>query len=301
MFSHFLQSILRRLRSSSWVRHLQRKYGANFDLFLRTVVLERGRGDYPEFEHACLYAYRYMGMHREALAEVLRTRSKEIEPPGDHDVVLDFGCGPATSLFAFEEVTDGFLPVAAYVGIEQSSSMRELAGVALRALGQRRSTIEESAEPAAMVCSKLVRETPERLVLVFSYFFGQELDEENVSRVVRATKAIIRGLRPRNVVTIYANIDIESANWMPEGDIHHWYRLFMKEMGWKTRIQTASYTYPVSGDLKVDPENRTSGSLTFDIQAHEFAAHERARFCLERNSQFDAPARCGVASGLRLS
>ena len=86
-------------------------------------------------------------------------------------------------------------------------------------------------------------------------------------------KVLIRRLRPDQIVTIYTNIDIENANWMPDGDIHHWYRRFMQEMGWKTRIRSEMYTYPVPSDLKIDPQNTEFGAVTYDSQVHELAFH----------------------------
>lgn len=101
MFRHFIQGVLRRLQGSSWVQNMLRRHGKNFDLHLKTAVLERGRGDYPALDRACLYAYRYMGMHADALVAVLKRTLKADQLPGHSDVVLDFGCGPATSVFAF--------------------------------------------------------------------------------------------------------------------------------------------------------------------------------------------------------
>ncbi|MCZ7579749.1 MAG: hypothetical protein M5U21_02835 [Fimbriimonadaceae bacterium] len=243
-----------------------RKHGKHFDLHLRTAVRERGRGDYPAYEHACLYAFRYMGMHADALTEVLKQTLSSGQMPDSSDVIIDFGCGPATSVFAFEKALGRFRPVAAYVGVEKSPAMRGLAEVALRGAGQRGFAIEETIQQAAMVfCNKTVDRLP-RLFLVFSYFFGQELDVQIIREISTTVKAVIHRLRPSEVVTIYANIDIETASWMPNGDIHHWYRQFMKEMGWAPRIRKLTYKYVVPKELELNAENVSSGEVTYDVQ-----------------------------------
>lgn len=269
VFRHFIQGVIRRLRSSSWVQNLLRKHGKHFDLHLRTVVLERGRGDYPAFEQACLYAYRYMGMHADALTEVLKRTLAPEQMPDRSDVILDFGCGPATSVFAFERALGRFRPVAAYVGVEKSPAMRELAEVALHGAGQRNFAIEETVQQAAMVSGNKTVGGRSRLFLVFSYFFGQELEAQVVREISTAVKAMVHKLRPLEVVTIYTNIDIETANWMPNGDIHHWYRQFMEEMGWASRIRKLKYEYVVPKDLELDAKNVGSGDVTYDVQLHQ--------------------------------
>lgn len=269
VFRHFIQGVIRRLKSSSWVQNLLRKHGKHFDLHLRTVVLERGRGDYPAFEHACLYAYRYMGMHADALTEVLKRTLTPEQMPDRSDVIIDFGCGPATSVFAFERAIGRFMPTAAYIGVEKSPAMRELAEVALHGAGQRSFAVEGTIQQAAMVGGNRTLDRQSRLFLVFSYFFGQELDAQNVLEISTTVKAIVHRLRPFEVVTIYTNIDIESANWMPNGDIHCWYRQFMKEMGWAPRIRKLTYEYVVPKDLELEAESVSSGEVTYDVQLHQ--------------------------------
>lgn len=269
-----------------------RTHGRHFDLHLRISVLERGRGDYPAFEHACLYAYRYMGMHADALAAVLERTLTADQLPGRDDVVLDFGCGPATSVFAFESAIGRFRPTADYIGVEKSPAMRELAAVALHGVGQSSFAIEETIQQAAMVSGNKTVDGPSRLFLVFSYFFGQELDARVVREISTTVNAIVHRLRPLEVVTIYTNIDIETANWMPSGDIHHWYRQFMKEMGWAPRIRKLTYEYVVPKDLELDAENVRSGVVTYDVQLH------RPRFADGREEH--AASRHSTPAGLHL-
>lgn len=144
--------------------------------------------------------------------------------------------------------------------------MRELAAVALHGAGQPSFAIEETIQQAAMVSGNKTGDRRSRLLLVFSYFFGQELDAQVVRGISTTVRGIVRTLRPVEVVTIYTNIEIETANWTPNGDIHHWYRQFMKEMGWAPRIRKLTYEYVVRKDLELDAENVSSGEVTYDVQ-----------------------------------
>jgi hypothetical protein len=89
-----------------------------------------------------------------------------------------------------------------------------------------------------------------------------------VREISTAVRALVRRLQPTEIVTIYTNIDIENANWIPNGDIHHWYRQFMEDLGWAPRIRKLTYEYVVPKDLELDAENVRSGEVTFDVQLH---------------------------------
>ncbi len=214
-----------------------------------------------------------MGMHFHAFVKALSNENRKIPKPGADDLILDFGCGPATSLFGFERAAVG-RPLAAttFVGIERSQSMRNLAEVAVRTLDLGHFALEATAEQGAMSCAELGSGRANRLFLVFSYFFGQNLEYEIIEEVARAASGTISRMRPRQVVSVYTNIDIECAAWMPNGDIHYWYRAFIGRMDWKPQIDEMTYTYPVPSDLELDPNHTASGSLTYDVQAHTVSA-----------------------------
>lgn len=146
--------------------------------------------------------------------------------------------------------------------------MRDLAEIALNGAGQRSFSIEATIDQAAMVVGNKAIVRPSRLYLVFSYFFGQEFDAKFVREISTVVRALMRRLQPTEIVTIYTNIDINNANWIPNGDIHHWYRQFMEDLGWTPRIQRLTYEYVVPKDLELDAENVSSGEVTFDVQLH---------------------------------
>lgn len=90
------------------------------------------------------------------------------------------------------------------------------------------------------------------MLLVFSYFFAQELTRP----FVRALANRIAALSPSSMALVYTNPVGPSASWMPQGDIHVWYKEFARCLGHKPRIREVSYSYSVVRNLE-EPTTRS--------------------------------------------
>jgi len=90
------------------------------------------------------------------------------------------------------------------------------------------------------------------MLLVFSFFFAQELTRP----FVRALANRIAALLPASMTVVYTNPVGPSASWMPQGDIHWWYREFANGLGHAPHIEERTYSYDVLRNL-VEPVTRS--------------------------------------------
>lgn len=224
------------------VQALKHEHGEDFDQRIANELLGRGQTPCSSRLLAALYAYRYAPMHHGALAQAL--------PSLTHDVgMVDFGAGPGTALLAVAGACNDRIR---YVGIEIASGMQEVHGVAQTTVGSRQSATLHYWPSAHFWREAEVALSAPTGIMAFSYFFAQQLSPAFVTALGRA----VRQLEVSNTWIIYTNPLGPAASWMPNCDVHYWYRQFCRELGHRPVIQPLSYLYKASANLDELVERR---------------------------------------------
>lgn len=188
-------------------------------------------------------------MHHAALRSVL--------PEHAPDVLIDFGGGPGTALLALSSHRGATFE---RLSLELAQGKRALASGASRMEGSMCKRNSEHAFPDSKFWDEAARMAEGRAVLlVFSYFFAQELTRP----FVRAMANRIAALSPSSMTLIYTNPVGPSASWMPQCDVHGWYKEFTRCLGHKPRIKEGSYSYSVLRNLE-EPTTR-SGDCAYEV------------------------------------
>ena len=249
MFATFYDHVVERLRGMQEVRRLISKHGDDFDQHIGNQVLERGQRPCETEYLALLYAYRYAPMHHAALRSVM--------PETSPNVLIDFGGGPGTAMLA---LSGNRGTTFERLSLELAQGMRAIASEAASMEGSMCKRTSEHAFPESRFWEEAARMADGRAVLlVFSYFFAQELTRP----FVRALANRIAALSPSAMTLIYTNPVGPSASWMPRGDVHGWYKEFTKHLGHQSRILQKSYSYNVLSNL-AEPVTR-SGDCAYEV------------------------------------
>lgn len=249
MFEELSTHVIARLKRMQEVKRLTAMHGDDFDQHIAYQVLDRGHRLCDTEYLALLYAYRYAPMHHAALQSVL--------PETSPDVLIDFGGGPGTAMIA---LSSNHGTTFERLSLELAQGMRAVASEASRMAGSRCKRNSEHAFPASRFWEEASQMTDGKsTLLVFSYFFAQELTRP----FVRALANRIAALSPSAMTMIYTNPVGPSASWMPQGDIHGWYKEFAKYLGHQSRIRSKSYSYKVLRNL-AEPVNR-SGDCAYEV------------------------------------
>lgn len=249
MFEEFYDHVVVRLKRMQEVQRLAARHGDDFDEHIGYQVLDRGQLLCDTEYLALLYAYRYAPMHHAALRSVL--------PESSPDVLIDFGGGPGTAMLALSSKRGRTFE---RLSLELAQGMRAIASEASRMAGSKCKRNSEHAFPESRFWEEAARMADGRAVLlVFSYFFAQELTRP----FVRALANRIAALSPSTMTLIYTNPVGPSASWMPQGDIHGWYKEFAKCLGHQSRIQSKTYSYKVLRNL-AEPVTRY-GDCAYEV------------------------------------
>lgn len=249
MFDKFYGDVLTRLKRMQEVERLAARLGDDFDEHIGYQVLERGQRLCDTEYLALLYAYRYGPMHHAALRSVFPDRSP--------DVLIDFGGGPGTAMLA---LSSNCGTTFERLSLELAQGMRALASGASRLKGSMCKRNSEHAFPDSRFWEQAAKMADGRAVLlVFSYFFAQELTRP----FVRALANRISALSPSSMTLVYTNPVGPSASWMPNGDMHGWYKEFAKCLGHHARIRCKTYEYKALRNM-TEPVNR-SGECAYEV------------------------------------
>ncbi len=161
---------------------------------------------------------------------------------------MDFGGGPGTGLLA---VASRGLQKIKRIALEYASGMSEVAKIAQNIVGSRCDLNTEHQLVSPQFLQDIDKASKcKPTIIIFSYLFAQSLTSAFVSALARA----IRSLDTVHTSIVYTNPVGPSAAWMPESDIHFWYREFCNEMGHEPRIETIPYKYGAVANLKLPVE-----------------------------------------------
>lgn len=227
------------------MQRLRRKHGDGFDAHVSNEVLGRGQAVCRTLREALLYAYRYGPMHAAALDAVFASGGASPDGPC---LCVDFGAGPSTGLLSLLGRTRS---TVRYVAMESADGMIAASEQAFEVVGTRCEVAD--ARDGARRCNEVV--------LLFSYFFAQSLTEGFVRALARMARGMAEWGKP--VTIVYTNPVGPSASWMPRGDIHHWYRLFCRELGHRPAIEEQTYAYDALANLS-EPVRR-NGSCAREL------------------------------------
>ena len=249
MFDNFYDHVVKRIRGTQEVRRLISQQGDDFDQHIGNQILERGQRSCETEFLALLYAYRYAPMHHAALRSVM--------PETFSNALIDFGGGPGTAMLALSGSRGTSFE---RLSLELAQGMRAIASEASRMAGSNCKRNSEHAFPESRFWEEALQMSARRKVLlVFSYFFAQDL----TSHFIRALANRIAALTPSEMIIVYTNPVGPSASWMPRGDVHWWYKELTKHLGHQSRIKTKSYSYKVLRNL-AEPVTRT-GDCAYEV------------------------------------
>lgn len=219
------------------VQRLRRRHGDGFDAHVSNEVLKRGQTVCRTLCEGLLYAYRY----------------------GPY-LCVDFGAGPSTGLLS---LLGRARSTVRYIALESADGMVAASERAIKVVGERseKASHHRFAASGFMADARDGAQRCDEIVLLFSYFFAQDLTEGFVRALARTVRGMAEWGKP--VTIVYTNPVGPSASWMPRGDIHHWYRLFCRELGHRPAIRERTYSYDALANLS--ERVRRSGSCAAEL------------------------------------
>jgi hypothetical protein len=250
VFENFYKSVCELLEKNEKIKWLLQQHGDDFDSHVSNELLGRGQTVCDTALLGQLYAYRYAPMHFFALRKVLPCMKCETR-------LIDFGTGPGTALLASADKTDQIIH---HVGLEIAEGMRLVCEDARTLLASRIGESVSHALPGKAFWEDAEGSSPEQQrVFMFSYFFGQDLNASFVQGLAKA----IQSIQGTNTAIVYTNPVGPHASWMPNSDIHHWYRRFCEVLGHEPKITTTAYSYEALSNLA----QRTirSGEFAYEV------------------------------------
>jgi SAM-dependent methyltransferase len=205
-----------------------RSLGYPFDV-IRKQVLAKGLADFAvghahgEYgalsaaEKCLLYGFVNMKKHFFACRATIEAYRPEVEAlfiPGQHAVILDFGCGPATACLALADLLPG--RTFDYIGIDAAPPMRALAHrlwEAARAAGLIHRASVSSFFGAWEAVDPDQIEAAAAVLIIFSYFFASRLlDLPRIDSISRFIRALVTGHPEQLLLLMYLNSPVALAN-----------------------------------------------------------------------------------------
>lgn len=188
--------------------------GSDFDDYLRTTLLDRGKAAIKTLHMALSYAYTHMLQHYDALWSIFQSEAEQFDEivfdHGSHLGIVDFGCDPLTAPLAIADelaLRNGQRLRARVFGIDKSKAMRYLAACFAGCKhfdGDSKFYWSKTWNSEALERASLALEDVESIVFVFSYFFGQE-NIGKVENIARFCQDLLLRVRPAKAKVLYLN------------------------------------------------------------------------------------------------
>jgi SAM-dependent methyltransferase len=219
----FAQLVLNQIRVNSETKAMLRKARDGREFLNINKDLKRGLALCDTEAKVLLYCYKYMSAHYDAYLHVLRMYSDLVNDyifeSNEKPLFIDFGCGPATSSLAIADYyneASGKLLALSYIGIDICEPMLNKA----REFSEYQRIFADDSKFKFLrswddidinrLHNSLPGTTP--LVLNFSYFFGQELNADELNSLTTFIERIRVKFRENRPLVIFLNASNLEAN-----------------------------------------------------------------------------------------